>query len=89
MDLQSRARWEQYTKAKEAMFERTHIPEAPWWIVEAVDKKRARLNCIHHLLSQMPYEEVRHDPVILPARVHNLGYCREELPDEMYVPEIY
>jgi polyphosphate kinase len=89
MDLQSRARWEQYTKAKEAMFERTHIPEAPWWIVEAVDKKRARLNCIHHLLSQIPHEEVQHDPVILPTRVHNPGYYREELPDEMYVPEIY
>jgi polyphosphate kinase 2 len=89
MDLQSRVRWEQYTKAKEAMFERTHIPEAPWWIVEAVDKKRARLNCIHHLLSQIPYEEVHHDPVILPTRVHNPGYYREELPDEMYVPEIY
>ena len=71
------------------MFERTHIPEAPWWIVEAVDKKRARLNCIHHLLSQMPYEEVQHDPVILPTRVHNPGYSREELPDDMYVPEIY
>ncbi len=89
MDLKSRARWEQYTKAKEDMFERTHIPEAPWWIVEAVDKKRARLNCIHHLLSQVPYEEVHRDPVILPARVHNPGYYREELPDEMYVPGIY
>jgi polyphosphate kinase 2 len=89
MDLQSRVRWERYTKAKEAMFERTHIPEAPWWIVEAVDKKRARLNCIHHLLSQIPYEEVHHDPVILPTRVHSPGYHREELPDEMYVPEIY
>jgi polyphosphate kinase 2 len=89
MDLQSRVRWEQYTKAKEAMFERTHIPEAPWWIVEAVDKKRARLNCIHHLLSQIPYEEVPRDPVILPTRIHNPGYYREDLPDNMYVPEIY
>ena len=89
MDLQSRVRWEQYTKAKEEMFERTHIPEAPWWIVEAVDKKRARLNCICHLLSQVPYEEVHRDPVILPDRVHNPGYYREELPDDMYVPDIY
>ena len=55
MDLESRRRWEEYTKAKEAMLERTHIPEAPWWVVEAVDKKKARLNCIHHLLSQIPY----------------------------------
>jgi len=71
------------------MFERTHIPEAPWWIVEAVDKKRARLNCIHHLLSQVPYEEVHRDPVILPSREHHPGYRREELPDGMYVPEVY
>ena len=55
MDMESRRRWEQYTKAKEIMLERTHIPEAPWWIVEAVDKKKARLNCIHHLLGQVPY----------------------------------
>ena len=89
MDLQSRARWEQYTKAKEDMFERTHIPEAPWWIVEAVDKKRARLNCIHHLLGQVPYKEVHRDPVILPSREHHPGYRREELDDGMYVPEIY
>lgn len=89
MDLQSRARWEQYTKAKEDMFARTHIPEAPWWIVEAVDKKRARLNCIHHLLSQVPYEEVQRDPVILPPRVHNPGYYREEQPEEMYVPAVF
>jgi polyphosphate kinase 2 (PPK2 family) len=89
MDLQSRARWEEYTKAKEDMFERTHIPEAPWWIVEAVDKKRARLNCIHHLLSQVPYEEVHRDPVILPPREHHPGYRREVLPDDLYVPAIY
>ena len=89
MDLELRRKWEQYTKAKEAMLERTHIPEAPWWIVEAVDKKRARLNCIQHLLNQVPYDEVQRDPVILPARVHNPDYHREEIPDEMYVPEIY
>ena len=58
MDLESRTRWEDYTKAKEEMLERTHIPEAPWWVVQAVDKKRARLNCIAHLLEQIPYEEV-------------------------------
>ena len=58
MDLEIRRRWEDYTKAKEAMLERTHIAEAPWWVVQAVDKKRARLNCIHHLLSQMPYREI-------------------------------
>ena len=62
MDVQSRGRWEQYTKAKEEMLHRTHIPEAPWWVVEAVDKKRARLNCISHLLTQIPYNEIRASP---------------------------
>jgi polyphosphate kinase 2 len=89
MDLESRRRWENYTKAKEAMLERTHIPEAPWWIVEAVDKKRARLNCIHHLLSQIPYREVLHPAVHLPARVHNPNYLRGPIPKEMYVPAVY
>jgi polyphosphate kinase 2 len=89
MDIESRSRWEQYTKAKEAMLERTHIPEAPWWIVEAVDKKRARLNCISHLLGQIPYQEVRHDPILLPPRVHNPEYHRGPIPREMYVPAIY
>ncbi len=89
MDLESRRRWEQYTKAKEIMIERTHIPEARWWVVEAVDKKRARLNCIHHLLSQIPYRELPHEPVTLPARVHNPDYSRAPLPDDLYVPEVY
>jgi polyphosphate kinase 2 len=89
MDLESRRRWEQYTKAKEAMLERTHIPEARWWIVEAVDKKRARMNCIHHLLSQIPYEEIPHAPVVLPDRVHNPEYFRAPVPKDMYVPSIY
>ena len=63
MDLQSRVRWEAYTKAKEEMFVRTNIPEAPWYIVEGNDKKRARLNCIAHLLDQIPYEEVPHEEI--------------------------
>lgn len=67
MDLESRVRWEAYTKAKETMLERTHIPEAPWWVVQAVDKKKARLNCIAHLLSQLPYQEVPHPPVVLTS----------------------
>jgi polyphosphate kinase 2 len=89
MDLESRRRWEAYTKAKEAMLERTHIPEAPWWIVHADDKKRARLNCIHHLLSQIPYREVPREHVTLPSRVHNPDYLREPVPEEMYVPAVY
>jgi polyphosphate kinase 2 (PPK2 family) len=87
MDLESRRLWENYTKAKEAMLERTHIPEAPWWIVEAVDKKRARLNCISHLLSQIPYREIHHEPVVLPQRVRNPDYTRGPVPDEMVVPD--
>ncbi|MCA3556517.1 polyphosphate kinase 2 [Aestuariivirga sp.] len=89
MDLQSRVRWEAYTKAKEAMLEHTNIPEAPWWVVEAVDKKRARLNCIAHLLSQFPYEEIVRPDVVLPARVHNPDYIRGPIPAEMYVPAKY
>jgi polyphosphate kinase len=89
MDLESRRRWEQYTKAKEAMLERTHIPEAPWWIVEADDKKKARLNCVHHLLSQIEYHEIEHPEVILPARVHNPDYSRAPIPKHMFVPDVY
>jgi polyphosphate kinase 2 len=89
MDVEARSHWEQYTKAKEIMLERTHIPEAPWWIVEAVDKKRARLNCITHLLGKIPYESVHHDPIALPARVHNPEYHRGPIPKDMYVPEVY
>jgi len=89
MDLESRVRWEEYTKAKEEMFERTNIPEAPWYIVEGNDKKRARLNCIHHLLQQMPYVEVPHEEVTLPERVFNADYERQVLPSELYVPGKY
>jgi polyphosphate kinase 2 (PPK2 family) len=89
MDLQSRVRWEQYTKAKEAMFERTSIPEAPWFIVEGNDKKRARLNCISHLLSLIPHEEVPQQPVTLPERVFDPHYERRTLPPELYVPDRY
>ena len=89
MDLESRRRWEDYTRAKEVMLERTHIPEAPWWVVQAVDKKRARLNCIHHLLSQLPYHEVPHEPVMLPPRERRDDYIRHPVPASMIVPEVY
>jgi polyphosphate kinase len=89
MDMESRRRWEQYTTAKETMLERTHIAEAPWWIVEAVDKKKARLNCIHHLLSRIPYAEVERETVNLPERVHNPDYLRNPVPEEMFVPTVY
>ena len=89
MDLESRRRWEDYTVAKETMLERTHIPEAPWWIVQAVDKKRARLNCIEHLLAQFDYHEIDHPSVNLPARVRNPDYLRHPVPAHMFVPEVH
>ncbi|MCG8148331.1 polyphosphate kinase 2 [Moraxella sp. PS-22] len=89
MDLESRRRWEDYTKAKEVMFERTHIPEARWWVVEGDDKKKARLNCINHLLSQIPYQEIQRDNVVLPEREHHDNYQREPIAEDMYVPNVY
>jgi len=89
MDLESRRRWEDYTKAKEIMLERTHIAEAPWWVVQAVDKKKARLNCISHLLGQLPYREVEHASIELPQRVRHDDYFRQPVPAEMIVPEVY
>jgi polyphosphate kinase 2 len=87
MDVESRKRWENYTKAKEDMLEHTHTKYAPWWVVEAIDKKRARLNCISHLLTQIPYQPVSHNPVVLPERMRNPDYHRGPIPKEMYVPE--
>ncbi len=89
MDLESRRRWEEYTKAKEIMLDRTHIAEAPWWVVQADDKKKARLNCIAHLLDQLPYHEVPHAPIALPARERHADYLRRPVPDTMVVPERY
>jgi polyphosphate kinase 2 len=89
MDLESRRRWEDYTQAKEVMLQRSHIPEARWWVVQAVDKKRARLNCIDHLLKQFPYTEIHKPGVVLPARERHEHYSRQAVPAEMLVPEIY
>jgi polyphosphate kinase 2 len=89
MDLESRRRWEEYTEAKEIMLNRTHIPEAPWHVVPAVDKKKARLNCISHLLSLVPYTPVEHPPIALPQREHHKDYVRHPVPKELMVPEKY
>jgi len=89
MDLESRRRWEEYTKAKEVMLERSHIPEARWWVVQAVDKKRARLNCMDHLLKQFPYAETPKQSVILPDRERHADYHRSPVAADMLVPEIY
>jgi len=89
MDLESRRRWEQYTVAKEEMFARTNFSEAPWWVVEADDKKRARLNCIHHFLQQIPYAEIPQERISLPPREHEEGYQRQPLPEDVIVPSVY
>jgi polyphosphate kinase 2 len=89
MDLQSRVRWEEYTAAKEEMLERTHTPDARWYLVEANDKRRARLNCIDHFLKQFPYSEVPLDEVALPERVFDPEYERKVLPRDLYVPNVF
>ena len=89
MDLESRSRWEDYTKAKEIMLERTHTTDAPWWIVQAVDKKKARLNCIYHLLTQVPFHDVDRERITLPERIYHEDYYRQPVAPEMFVPAVY
>lgn len=89
MDLESRRRWEDYTAAKEAMLERTNIDEARWWVVQGVDKRKARLNCISHLLRQVPYEVKEGDKITLPSRIHHADYIRHPVPENMFVPDCY
>jgi len=89
MDLESRVHWEDYTKAKEEMLARTHTETAPWSVVEAVDKKKARLNCISHLLSQFPYGDVPKEEIDLPPRMRHDDYKRTPVPPELYVPEVF
>jgi len=71
------------------MLARTHSEAAPWWVVQAVDKKKARLNCIAHLLQQIPYEDVPKPEVQLPGRIRHEDYSRSPVPPDMYVPEVY
>jgi polyphosphate kinase 2 len=89
MDLESRTRWVEYSKAKDEMFKYTDIKQAPWWVVHSDDKKRARLNCIHHLLSSIPYQDLTPEPIILPPRQEDPGYVRPPITDQTFVPEIY
>jgi polyphosphate kinase 2 len=89
MDLESRVHWEDYTKAKEEMLARTHTQHAPWSVVQAIDKKKARLNCISHLLTQFAYGDVPKDEIELPPRAHKDDYKRTPVPAELYVPEVF
>ena len=89
MDLASREKWEDYSRAKDEMFAYTDTKECPWNVVEADDKKRARLNCIHHLLSKIPYEDLTPEPMELPKRRETKGYVRPPIDAQTFVPEIY
>jgi polyphosphate kinase 2 len=87
MDLESRKRWVQYSKAKDAMFAHTDLKQAPWYVVNADVKKRARLNCIKHLLSMIPYEDLTPEPIELPTREKGEGYVRPPMAEQTFVPE--
>jgi polyphosphate kinase 2 len=88
MDMSSRSRWIEYSKAKDEMFAYTDAKVSPWWVVEADDKRKARLNCIRHLLSMIPYEEVKYKKIKLPP-INNEGYVRPPITDQTFVPEVY
>ena len=89
MDLQSRARWVEYSVAKDEMFAHTDIKQAPWYVVNADDKKRARLNFISHFLTLLPYEDLTPEPLALPPRGPDKGYVRPPLTDQTFVPEVF
>ena len=89
MDLESRARWVEYSMAKDEMFAHTDIKQAPWYVVEADNKKRARLNCISHLLSMIPYKDLTPEPIELPPRQDSIAYVRPPITDQTFVPEVY
>ncbi|MBE0673305.1 MAG: polyphosphate kinase 2 [Bacteroidales bacterium] len=89
MDIESRDKWVEYSMAKDKMFSYTDTKQAPWYVVEGDDKKRARLNCIHHLLSLIPYEEIKHKPIKLKPRSHDIAYVRPPKDEQTYVPKVY
>jgi polyphosphate kinase 2 len=89
MDLQSRSRWLDYSKAKDEMFAHCDIKQAPWYVVNADDKKRARLNVITHLLSLIPYEDLTPEEIELPPRQRDTGYVRPPMTDQTFVPEVH
>ena len=89
MDLESRRRWLEYSKAKDQMFAHTDIKQAPWYVVEADVKKIARLNCISHLLSMIPYEDLTPKPIKLPPRQEAVGYVRPPKGDQTFVPKVF
>jgi polyphosphate kinase len=89
IDLKSRDLWVEYSKAKDQMFDYTDIKQAPWFVVDGEDKKKARLNCIHHILSQIPYEDVLPPPIALRPRQSSSGYVRPPFDEQTFVPGVY
>ena len=89
MDLESRSRWVEYSKAKDVMFEHTDIDQAPWWVVNADEKRSARLNCIRHFLSQFEYTDLTPEPVELPPRQEAQSYTRPPIDSQRWIPEFY
>jgi len=89
MDLTARSKWVEYSRAKDQMFAYTDIKQAPWYVVVADDKRRARLNCIHHLLSLIPYRDLTPPPIKLPPRQKDVGYIRPPITDQTFVPDAY
>ncbi len=89
MDVQSRSRWVEYSKAKDEMFAHTDIKQAPWYVVNADNKMCARLNCIRHLLNLIPYDDLTPEPIVLPPRQADQGYVRPPMTDQTFVPEVY
>ena len=89
MDLESRNHWVEYSKAKDAMFSYTDTKQSPWYVVNADDKKRARLNCIHHFLSLIPYEELPSQSLVLPPRQVDSVYVRPPINEQTFIPQVY
>ncbi|MDQ7816386.1 MAG: polyphosphate kinase 2 [Melioribacteraceae bacterium] len=89
MDLESRSKWEEYSKAKDEMFSHTDIKQAPWYVVNAEDKERSRLNVIHHLLTMIPYKDLTPEPIELSPREKSKGYVRPPMTDQTFIPEVY
>ena len=89
MDVESRKKWVEYSKAKDEMFAHTDIKQAPWYVVEADNKKKARLNCISHLLSKIPYEDLTPEKIKLPPRQKSTGYVRPPMSDQTFVPQLF
>jgi polyphosphate kinase len=89
MDIESRNRWVEYSKAKDVMLAHTNIPEAPWFTVEADDKRRAHLNCIRHILSKVPYEDLTPAEMKLPPRKEAENYIRPPINEQFFVPNHY